>query len=115
MLSVELCGFAEAVESSISKCILNSLAFYGCKIGTAAYDKGKDGSLIAQCYTLSNEFRNFETVCDTRMGPNVCEYGTSVRDFLGFVRPDGAFRKSGESLWPGCLRSRGPCLHSHRQ
>jgi hypothetical protein len=89
-----------------------SVQFVG---GTVAYDKGKDGSLITQCYTLSNEVRNFETVCDTHVGASVCEYGTSVRDFLVFVRPDGAFNKSGEGFCPGCLRSRGSCLHSRRQ
>ena len=90
------------------------MALCGCKIGTAGYDKGKDGSLRVQCYTLSNELRNFKTVCDTRVGASVCEYGTSLRDSLVCVRTDGAFNKSIESFWPGRLRSRGSCLHSDR-
>jgi hypothetical protein len=68
-----------------------------------------------QCYTLSNEFRKFKTVCDTRVGASVCQYGTSLRDFLVGVRTDGTFNKSIEGSWPGRLRSRGSCLHSHRQ
>jgi hypothetical protein len=97
------------------QCIINSLTLYGYKIGIVAYDRAKDGSLIAQCYPLSNEFRNFETVCGGRVGASVCVYGTSLRGSLVCVRPDGAFNESIEGFWPGRLRSRGSCLHSHRQ
>jgi hypothetical protein len=97
------------------KCTINSLALCGCKIGTVAYYKGKDGSLIVQCYTLSNELRNFKTVCDTRVGASVGEYGTSLGDSLVFVRTDGAFNKSIEGFWPGRLRSCGPSLDTHGQ
>ena len=94
---------------------INSLAVCGCKIGTVGYDKGKDGSLRVQCYTLSNEFRNFKTVCDKRAGASICEYGTSLRDSLVCLRTGRAFNKSIEGFWPGRLRSRGSSLHSHRQ
>jgi hypothetical protein len=83
------------------------------KIGTVGYDKGKTAPL--HCYTLSNEFRNFKTVCDTRGGASVCEWGASLRDSLVCVRTDGAFNKSIEGFWPGHLRLRGSRLHSHRQ
>lgn len=66
-------------------------------------------------YTLSNEFRNFKTVCYMRVGASVCECGTPLRDSLDRVRTDGAFNKSTEGFWPGRLRSGGSCLHSHRQ
>jgi len=97
------------------KGIINSLALFGYEISTVAYDKGKDGSLIAQCYTLGNEFRIFETVCDARVGASACEYGTSLRHFLVFVRPAGAFNKSIEGVWSGRLWSGGSCLHPHCQ
>src|SRR6266567_3914791 len=86
-------------QETACKCTINSLTLSGYKIGIVAYDRAKDGSLIAQCYPLSNEFRNFETVCGGRVGASVCEYGTSVRDFLLFVRPDGAFNESIEGFW----------------
>jgi hypothetical protein len=85
------------------------------KIGAAGYAKGIEASLRVQCYTLSNEFRNFNTVCDTRVGASVCECGTSLRDSLVYVRTDGAFNKSIEGFWPRRLRSGGSCLHSHRR
>jgi len=84
------------------------------KIGAASYAKGKDASLRVQCYTLSNELRNFKTVCDTRVGGSVCECGTSLRDFPVCVRTDRAFTKSIEGFWPERLRSGGSFLHSRR-
>ncbi len=87
----------------------------GCKFGTVGYDKVKDASLRVQRYNLSNEFRNFKSACSGRMGASVCEYGTSLRDFLVCVRTDGAFSESIEGFWAGRLRSRGSCLYSHRQ
>ena len=77
--------------------------------------QGKRRILRVQRYTLNNEFRNFKTVCGGRVGASVCEYGTSLRESLVCVRPDGAFNESIEGFWPGRLRSRGSCLHSHRQ
>jgi len=85
----------------------------GCKFGTVSYVKGKDASLRVQRYTLSNEFPNFKTVCGGRVGASVCEYGTSLRESLVCVRTDGAFNESIKGFWPGRLRSRGSCLHSH--
>jgi len=94
---------------------INSLVLCGCKFGTVGYVQGKDASLRVQRYTLSNEFRNFKTVCGGRVGASVCEYGTSLRESLVCVRTDGAFNESIEGFWPGRLRSRGSCLHSHCQ
>jgi hypothetical protein len=76
--------------------------------------KGKGASPRAQRSTLSNEFRNFKTAYGTRVGASVREYGTSLRDSLGCARTDGGF-ESIEDVWPERLRSRGSCLHSHRQ
>ena len=86
----------------------------GCKFGTVGYEEEKYASLRVQRYTLSNEFRNFKTACGTRVGASVCEYGTSLRDSLVRAWAD-AFNESIEGLWPGRLRSRGSCLHSHRR
>lgn len=66
-------------------------------------------------YTLGNEFRNFKTACDTRVGASVGEYGISLRDPLVFVRTDRAFNKSIEGFWSGRLRSGGPSLHTRGQ
>ena len=82
------------------------MALCECKIDTAAYDRGKDGPVSVQCYTLSNEFRNLKTVCDTRVGASAGDYGNSLRDSLVCVRTGGAFNKSLEGFWPGRLRSR---------
>jgi hypothetical protein len=76
--------------------------------------KGKDASPRVPRYTLSNEFPNFKTASAALVGAGVREYGTSLRDSLLCARTDGDF-KSIEGVWPGRLRSRGSCLHSHRQ
>jgi hypothetical protein len=94
---------------------INSLVLCGCKFGTVGYVNRKDASLRVQRYAVSNEFRNFKTVCGGRVGASVCEYGTSLRECLVCVRTDGAFNESIEGFWPGRLRSRGSCLYSHRQ
>ena len=68
-----------------------------------------------ECYTLSNEFHNFNTAYGMRKGASVSEDGTSLRVCLVGVRTDTAFDESIEDLWSGRVRSGGSCLHPHRQ